>query len=66
MTRTDGKEVKFEVVERDDERWLRFAGDAVPADLPAVGKDMAFQVPVWKIAPFEQKLSDFVATESGS
>lgn len=66
VTRTDGKEVKFEVVERDDERWLRFAGDAAPADLPAVGKDMAFQVPVWKIAPFEQKLSDFIATESGS
>jgi hypothetical protein len=66
ITRTDGGVVRFDVVDQDGNRWLRFAEGAAPTNVPAAVRGMAFQVPAWKIEPLDQKLSDWVEPRSGS
>jgi hypothetical protein len=66
VTRTDGSKVRFEIVEREGEHWLRFVDGAVPPAVPDAAKVMAFKIPTWKVTPFDRKLSDFVDTGSGS
>lgn len=66
IARLDGGVVDFDVVDQDGARWLRFSEGAAPVNLPAGGRSMVFQVPEWKIAPLEQKLSDLLESRSGS
>jgi len=65
ISRADGPDIVFELVEIQGEHWLRFADGRVPAGLPAAAQGMDFRVAGWKLAPLQQKVGELVEIPSG-
>lgn len=63
---TDGNTVAFQIINKQEERWIHFHDDALPKGLPAAAKGMAFRVPTFRVAALERTLKDITATPSGS